>query len=354
MNDYIENVTRAVKIDEGRVMVEKFLITVYMESPISSKDLSRKLFLPVPLVTAIKREFMKLGLLVQDAGIQITEKGILYIENQCHFKGVNKELYLQIEQGNFCTDELIGNEGDFISQIYDNRPSVNRALDQAHCTVKTSFERALLLIKHHTLINKKILCIGDDDLVSISIGFILKVLYSNVDYNSTEIHVIDVDERLLAFINEVATVYNLPIICHQADIRQSFPSELENRFDCFFTDPPYTLNGLDLFISRGLSGLKRLSGLPIFLSFAHKSQDYTHEMLYIISKLGLSIHQVIPKFNKYLGASLIGNIGQMYIMQTTSRTSSKIKSKHVFNAPLYTRAFHKKTLNRDSRNLRKA
>ena len=63
-----------------------------------------------------------------------------------------------------------------------------------------------------------------------------------------------------------------------------------------FTDPPYTLQGLTLFLSRGISALKHEKGCPIFLSFAHKSPDFTWSMRREFVRMGLSVKQVFASF----------------------------------------------------------
>ena len=64
-----------------------------------------------------------------------------------------------------------------IKRIFDNRPNVDVTLDQSKCTPETSLKRAILCVKNNTLVGKKILCIGDDDLVSVSTALLLKKLF---------------------------------------------------------------------------------------------------------------------------------------------------------------------------------
>lgn len=345
MNKYIQKITKAVNIDEGAVVVEQFLIHLYLESPISSKELARKLFLPVPLITAIKKEFIKDGLVKQESGIKLSAKGIQFVEASLGFKDIDKDLYKKIIHEPVDVMDLFASEMNIIESIYNARPEVDRSIDQAHCTIETSLKRSLLTVTHHTLVNKQILCVGDDDLVCLAIGILMKKLGVNQKYAKTEIHVLDVDRRLLEFIQMTAEACDLPIVCHYYDTRQTFPPALKGCFDCFFTDPPYTLSGIELFMSRGISGLKGIKGLPIFFSFAHKAFDYTYDIIQTLGSLGLSIHKISPRFNKYIGASVLGSIGQMFVLHTTSMTSSVIAANELFDEGLYTREFYKKNSN---------
>lgn len=162
--------------------------------------------------------------------------------------------------------------------------------------------RAILCLRNHALVGKKILCVGDDDLVSVSLALLLKRLFPGKEVASGRIEVVDIDERFLQFITGVAKQHALPIRCHRADLRQPLPKKLQRQYDCFFTDPPYTLQGMSLFLSRGISGLQKRKGLPIFLSFDHKSPDFALRMQQQFVQAGVSVREVISHFNEYEGA----------------------------------------------------
>ena len=342
ITNYIEEIEKRVSIDEGITAIEQFLINVYFENPIPNKELARKLRLPIPLITAIKKEFIKVGIVKQHRGITMTSKGNAYVENNLGYQGLDKALYtaLDHEIGNMderFMEETFSEEIRLMKDIFDKRPTVDLAVDQAHCTYMTSLKRSLLALRHHMLINKKILCIGDDDLVSVSLGLLLRKLYQGHDKSKSEIHVVDIDERYLAYIDEVSSQYGLPITCHRQDLREGIDQELIGRFDCFYTDPPYTINGMRLFLSRGIAALKKIKGLPVFFSFAHKPYDYCYQLMGKFYEMGLCIHRIMPKFNIYEGASIIGNIGQMIVLYTTSYTDMDIKEDEYYEERLYTR-----------------
>ncbi|MNI07765.1 N(4)-bis(aminopropyl)spermidine synthase [compost metagenome] len=221
-----------------------------------------------------------------------------------------------------------------LESIFQSRPQVDVQVDQSKCTAKTSLARAILCLRDHSLIGKRILCVGDDDLVSVSLGFLLKRLFPNASSPKATIDVVDIDGRFLSYIQEIADRNDLSIHCHHLDLRQPLPEPLHEQYDSFFTDPPYTLQGMTLFISRGISGLKKKKGLPIFLSFAHKSPDFTLAMQREFIRMGLIAQEVIPCFNEYEGAEMIANRSQMIILKTTESTSPDITS--TFEDALYT------------------
>lgn len=346
MINYIKEVEKNITLDEGITVIEQFLINIYFENPVSNKVLARKLCLPIPLITAIKKEFIKLGLVIQDRGMSMTPKGLDYVENALGYKGLNRVLYKTLTDLSVDMEKNFAQELDLIKKIFDERPTADVSIDQAHCTYATSLKRSLLALKHNVLIHKKILCVGDDDLVSVSLGFLLKKLYCNTNKDATsfdankiksEIHVVDIDKRYLDYIEQLAKTYDLPIICHQVDLKEPLDQKLVGKFDCFYTDPPYTLSGMHLFLSRGIAGLKNIKGIPIFFSFAHKPYDYTYRLDQKLYEMGLCIHKIIPQFNVYEGASIIGNISQMMILYTTSYTNTTINHDQNYIDPLYTR-----------------
>ncbi|GIP35043.1 bis-aminopropyl spermidine synthase family protein [Paenibacillus sp. J2TS4] len=334
MNDYIEQASANVRLQEGSRVIEQLLVECYLKPGISTKELARKTLLPVPVAAAVKKELIKAGVLQQGRGVYCTSTGNSYIEKVWGYDGIDKRLY----------QKLMEKETDWKSELADlilrlqpwfqARPQVNVQIDQSKCTLETSLSRAILGLRNHTLIGKKVLCVGDDDLVSVSIGFLLKRLFPSGSYPNAMIDVVDIDERFLSFIREIAEQEKLPIACHQVDLREPLPERLQRQYDCFFTDPPYTLQGMTLFLSRGISALKSNKGLPIFFSFAHKSPDFMLAMQREFIRMGLTAGETIPSFNEYEGAEMIGNRGQMIILKTTEQTRPDITT--LFEDALYT------------------
>lgn len=334
MKDYIQEAHASIRLHEGPGVIEKFLLECYLNPGISTKVLARKTLLPVPLAAAIKKELIKGGALEQASGVRCTCKGKVYIESVKGFGGMDVAVYKKIMDADM---ELIPElEGllDLLSEVFRQRPQANVQIDQAKCTLETSMRRAILCLREHMLIGKQILCLGDDDLVSVSLGFLLKLLFPNTALQRETIGVVDIDERFLSYIGEIADRERLPITCCLADLRENIPAELQGRFNCVVTDPPYTLQGMSLFVSRGLSALKKDIGLPIFLSFAHKPPDFTLAMHREFTRMELMVSSVIPRFNEYEGAEMIGNRGQMIILKTTERSKPDIVG--AFNDALYT------------------
>lgn len=334
MKNYIEIASAHIRLDEGNTVIEQLLLECYMNPGISTKELARATLLPVPIAAAIKKELIKAGALKQASGVHCTAEGKAWIEKGWGFRGIDKELYsVLMADGTESHPDL----ADILSQlreIMSQRPQVNVQIDQSKCTAETSLRRAILCLKQHSLIGRRILCVGDDDLVSVSIGLLLQRLFAKERHAKTAIHVADIDERFLQYIRTIADREKLPIHCRHHDLRQPLPEEMHKRYDCVFTDPPYTLQGMTLFVSRGISALKARKGLPIFLSFAHKSPDFTLAMQREWIRMGLTAGTTIPRFNEYEGAEMIANRSQMIILKTTDQTAPECTG--VFVDALYT------------------
>ena len=333
MLNYIDEVNKNINIEEGKKAIENILITIYFKEGISTKELARDSLLPVPIVAAIKKEFIKKGLVIQDRGTRLTIKGRHFIEEQLGFKKINIDLYMKLLIEPWKEHKEIMEIRDELQELFDNRPQADVTIDQSKSSIDTSLKRAILSLKNHNLVGKKILCLGDDDLVSIALGFLLKKLFNNI-HHTTKITVMDIDKRIIDYINDISIRESLPIKCEYVDFRTPLADNFRNQFDCFFTDPPYTLEGMNLFLSRGIEALKDHSGLTIYFSYAHKSPDFQLTMQKCFFSMGLIVSEVMARFNTYEGASIIGNTGQMIVLKTTNITKSLIKT--YYKGVLYT------------------
>ena len=333
-NNYLDIMYQNVKIQEGRQAIEKLLIDFYFARGSTSKDYAILNNIPVPLVTAIKNEALKLKLLEKSTGIHLSPKGKQFVEKELGYKGINIELYKKLNQ-NYAS-KVIEQLSQKLNNIFENRPEVDVSVDQSKCTLETAIKRALLCLENNCLIGKNILCVGDDDLISVSIGILLHTLYGgNMNLCKTKIYVLDSDQRILDYISDIARIYDLPIDCYNIDFRNPIPSKYLCKMDCFYTDPPYTLSGMKLFLSRGLECLKNSVSLNVFLSYAHKSQEEMLKIHKMFIELGLSALRIMPQFNRYEGAGILGNSSQMFLLKTTAATRTPSMGEK-FNIPIYT------------------
>lgn len=137
------------------------------------------------------------------------------------------------------------------ASIVRHRPSSVTAYDQGYMTIDSVFRRAELMMKLGDVALKRIAILGDDDLLSIAI-----CLCSNPE----AVTVFEIDARIVDFIRSSAMAGNFPITTECLDLRESLPARLRGRFHTFVSDPSETINGLKMFLGRGLFLLRSGEG----------------------------------------------------------------------------------------------
>ena len=328
----LEDVRAKARLEEGVSVIERLLIQTYHCPGISKKLLARHCALPIPVAVALCNELKKAGLLGEGSGMNLTSRGRSLIEDDLAFKGVDQELYRRAVAGALTPAEIL-QRYPFLQEIFSERPQVDVTLDQSKCLAETSIRRALLCLRYNSLLGKNILCVGDDDLVSVALGMLLHLLHGG-HTRGTRIQVFEIDRRFTEYLGLIAQRHALPIQCACLDLRSPPPQQYVESFDCFFSDPPYTLEGLNLFLSRGIACLRRTDGLPIFLSFAQRSPDSFLQVQNALGTMGLAFAEMLPAFNSYEGAEMLANSSQMLVLRTTHKTSPALTQAH--RGPLYT------------------
>lgn len=127
------------------------------------------------------------------------------------------------------------------------RPPAEATYDQGALTAESVFRRLALMYAQGDIANQKILLLGDDDLLSIALA---------LTGLPREIVVVEIDPRLCEFIERIAREKHLNIRVLQHDVREKLPADLRAYFDTFVTDPAETIQGLLLFVEKGLAMLK--------------------------------------------------------------------------------------------------
>ena len=329
MNDpdvLLEQVARDSKLQEGKEAVRLILREIYREGTIGTKSLARKLLIPIPTVAAVRKELEKQGILDRvNKGAIFTEQGIDFAEKKLGFRITSKfvckvcsatgiEIPVDVEK-------LIVKQTEF-SKL---RPTPKTEIDQAYGKPITAIRRALMMFEKGDIEGRKILLLGDDDFTSLAIAQLS---------STAEITVLDIDNRLLEIIKKISKENNYRINCMETDLRDEIPEAMKNQFDTVITDPPYTLAGLELFLSRAIESLKREIGKKIYLAYSHRPPTLQLLIQQICTKAGLAIMQLIPGFNLYEGAEMHANTTYLSILATTEQTKPLIKNK--FLESIYT------------------
>jgi L-amino acid N-acyltransferase YncA len=220
-----------------------------------------------------------------------------------------------------------------LERYFKRRPTVDVTLDQTSALPESSIRRALYMYQSGALEGKSVILLGEDDSVSLAIMFIGQAL--GRDDLCKRLTVVEADSRIIDFIREVSSAESFNIECIRHDLRDPLPKELHREFDTFETDPPYTLGGLNLFVSRALTALKPGPGRQGFLSFGAKAPDESLEIQRSLAAMGLVVNQVNHLFNEYEGASILGGSSQLIHLLTTQATAPII-SESRYDFAIYT------------------
>jgi len=332
-NNFLAQIAEKTHIYEGKEGIRSILRTIYTHAPIGTKGVSKYTQIPVPVISAVRRELEQAGILIRKNGMLLSDSGMQYVRDVLKF---GKDLQLtkhDILAPNFVVPETMHSLVDQMRKYVQEAPKFDATLDQAPCTAETALRRALLMYVQGAIEGKHIALIGDDDLVSIALCLVAR--YVGGVQIIPRLTVLELDTRFIAYIESIAAKQNFPIKCIRHDMRQSLPEDLLHKFDVVETDPPYSAAGALLFLSRGVELLRQESEKLLFLSFAHWPTDKKIELEKIFSKLGLSVENQHRGFNLYRGASILGSTSTLFELRTSSQIHSLFAHK-TFTGSIYT------------------
>jgi predicted methyltransferase len=334
----LHQLAERTQLREGAAGIEAVLRTIHRAGGLTGKELARQTRLPVPVITAIRRELERAELVAPGPTIRLTPQGLVLLEGAWGWVG--KGFLCRVCQGRRV---VAGPEWSAVRTRLDlwftRNPTVDVTLDQSHCTPDTNLRRALYMQTQGALAGKSVLLLGDDDSVSLSIGLMGQVLSPGSSGRLTRrLAVLDSDERILAHLRRAAEVEGFALETFLHDLRKPLPAELLAQFDTVMTDPPYTLAGLELFGSRAVEAFVPEPGKHLFLSFGHRAPDEQVAVQRLLAEMGLAVMEVIPGFNEYRGAGVLAGVSQVIYAITTAQTHPLLADAYV--GPLYTGEVH--------------
>lgn len=193
-------------------------------------------------------------------------------------------------------------------------PPPIRGLDHVPATAETVLRRARYLAREFDLNQTRLLFIGDHDCTSLALA-VLGVTPRSVT-------VVDIDERLLAFIASQPQAADGSITPLFADLRLGLPESARAAHDVAFTDPPYTADGVGLFVARAVEGLAEPTKGRILVAYGYSESTPALglKVQRALTDLELLFEAVLPDFNHYDGAQAIGSRADLYRLRPTKRT----------------------------------
>jgi N4-bis(aminopropyl)spermidine synthase len=202
---------------------------------------------------------------------------------------------------------------DTLRELVEAAPRSRRRLDHVAATPQTALRRALYLRARFWLDGAVLLCVGDHDLTSLAAALVEPGL---------RVTVVDVDERICEYIDREAARRGLAVRCRFADLRLGLPPSAAGTADLVFTDPPYTPEGVALFLARGLEGLRDRTSGRLLLAYGHGETlpALGAKVQAAVGELHLAYEAILPDFNAYSGAEAIGSVSDLYVCRPTART----------------------------------
>jgi predicted methyltransferase len=325
----VAEVASAVGLAEGESGVRDVLRVIARREPVAARDVSRAAELPVPLVTAVCNELRKRGVVDRGRPVRLTPEGrsalgagLAEISGQCpHCAGHGTVIPAAL--GALVTQ---------LEQVAAAAPQAKPELDQTHCTVATKIRRVLRMHEAGALDGKRIIVLGDDDLTSVAVAAFAAATGGGARIR--RLAVVDSDPDVLAFIGAQVAGTGVEVELAEHDLRTPLPARLLGQFDVACTDPPYTVPGAELFLSRAVSALTPDAGQHVFFSFGARRPDETLHVQELIAAMGLTVRALLPGFNEYLGAGILGGTSHLLHLRTTTMTGPAVTGDYL--GPLYT------------------
>lgn len=331
---FIEQIKERTALKESADVVNVLLIDMYLRPQLSTKELSRKVSLPIPVVSAIRHELKKMGLLINQNGTRLSKKGRIFVEQQLGWHHVDTAYYVKVQDSQSERASLKAELIEALRTAIVSRPVVAVEYDQAFATLETSVERALLLLEKQRLINHQLLFLGDDDLTSLAVALLLKKVKGSL-WRREQLVVYEMSSAIISCIEQSSHQLGVSIDCRQVDFRQGEPTLFAHQFDSVFVDPPYTLPGLKLFLARAVAASKLGSG-QIYLSFGAKEPSVELEIQQLVNTQNISIRTIQRGFNHYEGAAVIGGRSDLYELSVTATSYPLIPKESSYDQLIYT------------------
>jgi hypothetical protein len=204
--------------------------------------------------------------------------------------------------------------------LAERAPAPQRDLDQVPATAETMLKRGHYLLRSFDLRGAHVLCVGDHDLTSLG-------LFLAGGAGGLRVSVVDADEALLGYIDAEARQRGFDVRCYAADLRLDLPAALRESSQLVFTDPPYTPEGVRLFVARGLQGLADTRSGRVLVAYGFGEQPALGlAVQQALSPLHLTYEAVLPGFNRYAGAEAIGGEAALYVLRPTRRSPSSAQA----------------------------
>ena len=211
--------------------IEGILYLIKTTPLLTNNDLIRLTGLPKETLRTVKNSISNMLISGNDEEITLNEYGKVTLQET----DLRAYKWALVEYSDVALEQKLGE----IRKKYYMEPK--REFDQFFATVNTSVAKAAVLRDRDLISGKNIALLGDDDLISITLGL--------MDSTYNKITVFDIDPQILEKIAKIAGDLKLKNIETRIyDARTAVKKEFAYQYDIVMTDPPYTASGISLFL----------------------------------------------------------------------------------------------------------
>jgi len=328
--DVLADVAAAIGLDEGRHGVEEVLRYVSRRERVGNRTLSRLTGLPVPLVAAVCAELRLAGLLSPERPARLSSAGRALVDVLSWATAADSACPACGGIGIALSAALDSVRAALVVALRDAPPADPR-LNQAPCTVQSKLRRFAYILDAGALSGRSMLFLGDDDFLGVALPLASDAVGSR---RPRRLVVVDVDPAVIEFSRAAMERYRIEAELLTHDLRQPLPTNLVGTFDTVFTDPPYTLGGAELFLSRAATALRPGLGGQLFFCFGSKPPYETAALQRVITGMGFAVHRLVRNFNEYVGAGILAGTSHLYHFVAGEALAPSVVGE--FGGPLYT------------------
>ncbi len=304
-------VAGAVRLAEGSAGV-RAVVRAIARGAGSTRAVGRATSLPLPLVAAVCGELRTRGVLTADRPARLTPAG------RAAF-GAGASTVSGRCPACDGRGTALGGESALVEALAGAAaavPPVRVELDQTHSTVDTKVRRVLALHDAGALAGRRVLVLGDDDLVSVAIAAF--TARHGAAAGPAALTVVELDPALVGYLRDRLAGAPFPVEVVEHDLRSPLPDRLLGAADTVQTDPPYTVAGAELFLTRAVEALRPGAGADVFLSLGVRRPEETVRLLELMARLGLAVRSLVPGFNEYVGAGVLGGTSALWHLVTAA------------------------------------
>jgi predicted methyltransferase len=327
-------VAAAVGLAEGPAGVADVLRVIARREPVAAREISQRAELPVPIVAAVCNELRKRGVVDRSRPVRLTPEARASLTGQTAPGAGPAETSGRCACCGglgFAVPDAAAGLAAPLERAARAVPAARLDLDQTHCTVDTKLRRVLAMHEAGAVAGQRILLLGDDDLVSVALA--LFAGHAGPAATPRAVTVLDCDPDLVRFLRVELAARGLAAEVVGHDLRDPLPDALAGAFDVACTDPPYTVAGAELFLSRAVAALAPGAGRHVFFSFGPRRPEETTATQRLMADMGLAVRSLTPGFNSYTGAGILAGTSHLYHLRTTQHTRPAVTGR--FGGPLY-------------------